>query len=77
MSDEWRSALGLRIRRQRRALCLTQQQIASQLGVNQTAVSQWEKGRTGVALRLRKRLAQALAMDFFVLFPPEEDEAAA
>lgn len=73
METEQRSALGKRIAQQRRAVFLTQEQLAERVGVTQSAVARWESGDSEPALRHRMRLCEALLIAPHVLF----DEAAA
>lgn len=75
MPDQPRLPLGKRIRRQRRFVGLTQQQLADILGLDQTAVAKWEACRSEPHIKIRQRLAAALGMNYFALFI-EEDEAA-
>lgn len=64
-------AVGDRIRRQRRFMCLTQVKLAEALGVTQASISLWEKGHATVALRHRTGLARELHMDLHTLFAEE------
>ncbi len=52
--------LGMRIRDRRRALFLTQAELAKICVVHQSAVSQWERDESVPSLRLRPVLAGAL-----------------
>lgn len=56
---------------------LTQQQLADQLGIHQTAVARWETGETEPALRHRMALAQALIISPHILFAEDSAEAVA
>jgi tetratricopeptide (TPR) repeat protein/transcriptional regulator with XRE-family HTH domain len=48
--------------RHRKALGLTQEQLAERLGVERTTVARWEQGQTEPAPWLRPKLAEALAV---------------
>lgn len=54
------ASLGKRIAQGRRALGLTQEQLAAALGVSAPAVSKWEQGRTCPDIALLAPLARAL-----------------
>jgi tetratricopeptide (TPR) repeat protein/transcriptional regulator with XRE-family HTH domain len=51
-----------RLARRRKAVGLTQEQLAEQLGVERTTVVRWERGETQPLPWLRPRLAQALGV---------------
>lgn len=55
--DDYIRRLGLEIRRRRRALDLTQAQLASALGVTRVHLSRVERGRCDASLNLISRLA--------------------
>lgn len=61
-------SLGMRLRSQRRALCLTQTQLADQIGVDQSAIARWEADQIVPALRHRQRIAAALGTHPQILF---------
>lgn len=71
MEPDQQSPLGQRIAHQRRAVCLTQEQLAQRLGLTQGAIARWESGDTVPALRHRMRLAQELMISPLVLFAEE------
>lgn len=48
----------MKIRDIRKELCLSQAEFARLLGVHQTAVSQWETGRTSPEMEIAKRIAR-------------------
>lgn len=50
----------LSIRERRKAKHLSQHDLASQIGVNQTAISQWERGVTMPTLDKAAMIAQVL-----------------
>lgn len=77
MDDEYRSALGKRIRKQRKAIGLTQVQVAAALDLTQVAVSQWENGTTIPQWTRHRALARVLCIDVDILFPPVPDDRAA
>lgn len=54
--------LGARIRGLREARSLTQVEVADHLGVSQTAVSYWEKGRRVPSVAMLARLAGLLGV---------------
>lgn len=72
METDFQSDLGARIARQRRAVYLTQEQLAERIGVQQATISRWENGVSAPALRHRMPLAQALLISPHLLFGPEE-----
>ena len=61
------------IRSLRRNASLTQKELASRLEVNQSAISQWETGRTLPDLEKLPKLAQALGVTIQELFPSQDD----
>jgi transcriptional regulator with XRE-family HTH domain len=58
-----------RIRTRRRALDLTQTQVAERLGVTQSAVALWERGETQPRLDLLRGLAEILDLPVEQLVP--------
>lgn len=72
MDTDQQSPLGQRIALQRRAVFLTQAQLAKRLGVTQSAVARWETGDTEPALRHRLRIAQELMISPHILFAEGE-----
>ena len=70
--------LGEQIRERRRALGLTQEQMAAALGVTAPAVHKWEKGVTCPDVALLPALARLLEIDLNTLFSfhgePTEEE---
>ena len=56
-------SIGARIRRARRDLGWTQQQLADAIGVCRSAVAQWETDRSGQELENLSRVATALDID--------------
>lgn len=77
MNDEYRLELGKRIRKQRRAIGLTQVKLAEALSVTQVTVSQWETGVTVPSWTRHRQLARVLGIDVDLLFPPVPEGAAA
>lgn len=69
-------SLGRRIARQRRAVYMTQEQLAARLNVRQATISMWETGKTSPSLRHRLALAEALLINPHILFADTDDEAA-
>ena len=53
-----------RIREMRRGQGISQAELAKRVGVHQTAISQWENGRTGPDRKSLAKLAQALNVSF-------------
>lgn len=51
---------GLRVRERRRALNMTQEQLAEQCGLDRTYISGIERGTRNVSLRNIERIAKAL-----------------
>ena len=66
-NGEMDQATRIRLARQRAGL--TQAQLASRLGVRQSAVSQWEKGRVSPELETRIKLAALLRMPLSDVLP--------
>lgn len=60
------------IQEKRRALGLTQEQVAEHLGVSIPAVSKWETGQTCPDITLLPRLARLLKIDLNTLFSFQE-----
>lgn len=75
MKRERELSLGERIARQRRALYLTQAQLAARLGVTQSAVARWETDDTEPALRHRAALAECLVISPHLLYPENAEVA--
>lgn len=61
------------IRKKRKALSLTQEQIAELLGVSTPAVNKWEKGSTYPDITLLPALARLLKIDLNTLMSFKED----
>lgn len=61
------------LRKQRRLLGLTQEQVAERLGVTAPAVNKWEKGTTCPDIALLPPLAKLLQVDLNTLFGFHED----
>lgn len=68
--------MGLRIRERREAQSLSQAALATTLGVNQTAVSQWERGVSSPRASQLPALAEALHCSIDELYTPPENESA-
>ncbi len=66
-------SMNLVIQQQRKALGLTQEQVAAYLGVSTPAVNKWEKGATCPDLPLLPPLARLLQVDLNTLFCFQED----
>ena len=60
MPDTHRAARRRLLVERRKAVGLTQEQLAGQLGVERTTVARWERGETQPLPWMRPRLAQAL-----------------
>ncbi len=54
---------------------LSQSELAQMIGVNQTAVSQWERGATMPTLDKAARIANALGCTIDELYGREENES--
>lgn len=65
--------MNLVIQEKRRALGLTQEQVAESLNVSTPAVSKWEKGTTSPDISLLAPLARLLKIDLNTLFCFRED----
>lgn len=74
MEADQQSALGARIARQRRLVCLTQADLAERLGLRQSTISRWETGDVVPSLRIRMRLANELMISPLDLFAEEHTE---
>lgn len=61
------------IREKRKALSLTQEQIAEYLGVSTPAVNKWEKGSTYPDITLLPALARLLKIDLNTLMSFQDD----
>jgi HTH-type transcriptional regulator / antitoxin HipB len=60
------AALGAALRKRRRALQLTQDDLALSIGVNRKVIGQLEGGKEGVRLDIVLRAARALGLDIGV-----------
>lgn len=78
MTDHQKLWIGGRVRQYRRSRGLTQQLLATEIEargpvtVDQSTVSNWERGRAEISLRYRRPLADALGVPVDILFedPP-------
>jgi transcriptional regulator with XRE-family HTH domain len=66
--DDWRAAWGSRLRRARKDVPLTQQELAYLLKVAQTTVSAWERGAAIPRDDLRPKIAHVVRCPVSVLF---------
>lgn len=64
--------VGIRVRRAREDRGLTQETVASQVGLTRTSMTNIEKGRQRVALHTLVDIAQVLGVSFTALIPDEE-----
>lgn len=64
------------LRQRRRALGLTQEEVARAIGLTRTAYTKLEQGHVRLTLRTAQRLAQALNSSVDSLFPAEVDGSA-
>jgi transcriptional regulator with XRE-family HTH domain len=64
--------VGMRVRRAREDRGLTQEAVASQVGLTRTSMTNIEKGRQRVALHTLMDIAQVLAVPFIHLIPEDE-----
>jgi transcriptional regulator with XRE-family HTH domain len=69
------SALGAVIRRRRRTLELTQEELARSIGISRGALANIETGRQNVLLHQLYRFATVLDMDVHDLLPPPPSTA--
>ena len=69
-------SLGENIKRRRRALKLSQEYVAEQLGVSRQAVSKWETGQSEPSANNLAELAQLLNVSIAELVEPEPEPAA-
>lgn len=69
-SDTLYVYIGGRLRERRRALGLTQAQVAQRLGVTRTSITNIEAGRQKLPLDLLYELCVALNLDVATLVPP-------
>lgn len=67
---------GTAIRQQRQFLGMTQNQLADSLGVDQTAVSSWERGTKAPGPDRQLAIARVLGCDARVLFAYPDTSAA-
>lgn len=63
--------IGDRIRARRKALGLSQQQCADEVGCSKQAWSRWERGDTPVPTRLMPQIGKVLQTVFYVGMAPE------
>jgi transcriptional regulator with XRE-family HTH domain len=71
--ENWKAALGARLRKAREDVPLTQAELASLLEVGQTTVSAWESGRAVPRDNLRPGIARHLGQPARDLFAYEDD----
>lgn len=69
--------MGDRIRMLRQARGLTQPQLAAEVGVSKSAVSQWEDGSVAnIKLQTFLRLVEVLRTDYeYLIFGPDRNQA--
>ena len=61
-----------KIRTVRRAAKVTQDELAKQLGINRATVSKYENGEISLSLKMLRKIAAALHVDWTELVPEEE-----
>jgi transcriptional regulator with XRE-family HTH domain len=66
-----RRTWGRAIAAQRKAIGMTQRQLADTVGVSPQAVGTWERGETAPRPHLQPEIARALGVAWSVLFQPE------
>lgn len=66
---------GLRLRQQRLAAELSQEELAAQAGTTQTTISQAELGNRRPELEVQVAIAEALGVPVSDLFPRTDEEA--
>lgn len=66
----------IHIRERRLRLSISQAKLAAEVRVNQTAISQWERGIVTPSLDNAKRLADALGCTIDELYEDEPPQAA-
>jgi transcriptional regulator with XRE-family HTH domain len=66
---------GIVVRQARRKLGLTQHELASRAGLHRTYISDVERGKRNVSLRIVERLAEALNVQVGTLFTESSDES--
>lgn len=62
--------VGVNIRNQRKALQLSQEELAFQAGIDRAYLSQLENGKKNISLLVLSQLADALKMDAAELLKP-------
>lgn len=73
LKDVQRMAINRALRRERLRACLTQAESARALGVDQTAVSQWETGETSPRLEKIPEIARVYKCPISRLFADDDD----
>lgn len=73
----WQADTGARVRAARERAGLTQEELAAQVGVTQTAVSYWEAGKRGLDLFDLLRVAGAVGVPAAALLPSPSPATAA
>jgi transcriptional regulator with XRE-family HTH domain len=66
---------GMVVRQARRNLGHTQHELASRAGLHRTYISDVERGKRNVSLRIVERLAEALKVRIGTLFTESSDES--
>ena len=66
----------LSIRERRSRLGMSQAELAERIGVNQTAVSQWERGIITPTLNKARKLAETLGCTIDELYAAESEKEA-
>jgi transcriptional regulator with XRE-family HTH domain len=77
MSLERRKEIASRIRARREYLRLSQQQVATQVGVERSAFAHWEAARVGIDSVVLEQIAKALKVNVAWLYGEEVDTAIA
>lgn len=73
MSKEELAEMGRRWRKRRRELDITQQELAEKLNINQSSVSQFEKGRVEPKATVAIKAARILEVDLLWLMGLDDE----
>ena len=72
MSEEARALFGARVQEKRRVLLMTQRELATVVGVDQSVISKIERGSFNLRITTMSRIAQALGWTSSSIFAIEQ-----